>query len=142
MRPWQDWMLLARLALLAALVWLVLDGLPHIVAWRQRTYGAPPPKRFEPYDWVDPAKGLGIIFFYASPGAVKAGEPASVCYGVMNAHAVSIEPAVAQLTPSLNRCLQMTPRKTTRYTLTAEDGKGGKVSQSLVLTVGAGAGAR
>ena len=142
MRPWQDWMLLARLALLAAIVWLVVDGLPHIVAWRQRTYGAPARKRFEPYDWVDPAKGLEIIFFYASPGAVKAGESSSVCYGVMNARAVAIDPPVAQLTPSLNRCLQVTPRKTTRYTLTAEDAKGGKVSQSLVVTAGGGVAAR
>ncbi len=135
MRPWQTWLLAARLCLLAFLVWVVLDGLPYIVAWRERTYGAPPKAAVNPYDWVDPAKGLGIINFYVSPAAIQRGESASICYAVMNAASVTIDPPFEQLTPSLNRCFQVNPTETTRYTLTIADKRGAKLSKSITLTV-------
>ncbi|MBI4891697.1 MAG: hypothetical protein HY821_13820 [Acidobacteria bacterium] len=138
MRPWQTWLFAARLCLLALLVWLVLDGLPYIVAWRERTYGAAPRKAaVNPYDWVDPAKALGIINFYASPAAIRRGEFTSLCYGVMNAASVAIDPPVEKLTPALNRCFQVNPSETTRYTLTVTDKRGATLSKSFTLPVSA-----
>lgn len=58
-----------------------------------------------------------------------------VCYGVANAKSVRIEPAIEEITPSLSRCIQASPQKTTGYTLTAEDGAGHSVSQTIVVKV-------
>jgi hypothetical protein len=77
---------------------------------------------------------LKITSFYAPP-AIHAGEKALVCYGVANATSVRIEPAVESITPSLARCIDATPGKTTEYTLTAEDGAGHSVSQTIVVKV-------
>lgn len=78
---------------------------------------------------------LKILSFYPSPGVVKRGGRALVCYGVANAKAVEIEPHIDEITPSLSRCLEVFPKRTTEYKLTAEDAAGHKESQSFVLQV-------
>lgn len=78
---------------------------------------------------------LKILAFYASPGIVKRGQKSLVCYGVSNAKTVSIEPHIDDITPSLSRCLDVVPKRTTEYKLTAEDAKGHSTSQSFVLQV-------
>ena len=66
-----------------------------------------------------------ILQFYASPGFIRRGETAQVCYGVSNAKTVRIEPRPAGgVWPSLSRCVEVAPTKDTTYTLTIEDGKG------------------
>lgn len=60
-----------------------------------------------------------ILQFYASQGAIRPGESVTICYGVESAESVRIEPHVEDITPSLNRCIEATPAKTTLYTLTA-----------------------
>ncbi len=77
---------------------------------------------------------LKITSFYG-PAAVHAGEKALVCYSVANAKSVRMEPAIEEITPSLGRCVQDAPLKTTHYTLTAEDGAGHSVSQTIVVRV-------
>ena len=47
-----------------------------------------------------------------------------MCYGVANAKTVSIDPPVEGVWPSVARCLNVSPRRTTVYTLTASDGAG------------------
>ncbi len=76
-----------------------------------------------------------ILNFYASPGAVKRGDSATVCYGVSEAKSVKITPDVEAIHPAISHCLQVTPKKTTEYTLTAEDGKGHTATQSFTLQV-------
>ena len=78
---------------------------------------------------------LKILAFYASPGIVKRGQKSLVCYGVSNAKAVSIDPHIDDITPSLSRCLEVVPKRTTEYKLTAGDAKGHSTSQSFVLQV-------
>ena len=78
---------------------------------------------------------LKIMAFYASPGVVKRGEKALVCYGVSNAKTVRIEPHVDDITPSLSRCLDVFPKRTTEYKLTAADAQGHTTTQSFVLKV-------
>lgn len=78
---------------------------------------------------------LKILSFYASPGVVRAGEKALVCYGVSNAKEVKIQPPLDNVGPSLSRCLEVHPRKDTEYTLTARDAAGHEAHQSFTLQV-------
>ncbi len=86
-------------------------------------------------------EGLGgssfnIMSFYASPGVIHRGDSAELCYGVANASSVDIEPKPSEgIWPSLDRCVSISPKKTTTYTLTAQDAKGQKKTQSLTLEV-------
>jgi len=75
-----------------------------------------------------------IISFYGPP-EVHHGEEAQMCYGVSNAKTVSIDPPVAEMWPSVSRCFNVTPQKTTTYTLTAEDAQGNKKTASLEIKV-------
>jgi hypothetical protein len=77
---------------------------------------------------------LKIVNFYAPP-AIHPGQKALVCYGVANAKAVRIDPAIESIWPSLGRCIEASPQKTTEYTLTAEDGAGHSVSQTITVRV-------
>ncbi|MDQ1474623.1 MAG: hypothetical protein QOJ99_6103 [Bryobacterales bacterium] len=79
--------------------------------------------------------GLKINSFYATPGAVRKGSPANICYGVMGAKTLRIDPPVEQVWPALNHCLQVRPEKNTEYKLIAEDSAGHSVTESFVLQV-------
>jgi hypothetical protein len=78
---------------------------------------------------------LKILSFYASPGLIRRGEKALVCYGVVNARTVRLDPAVERVWPSTGRCFAVMPDRETRYTLTAEDAEGHTTTQSFVLQV-------
>jgi hypothetical protein len=76
-----------------------------------------------------------IISFYASPGEIRRGDTVTMCYGVSNAKSVSIEPPVGETWPSVSRCMQITPKKTTKYTFTAGDGTGSTKTAELTILV-------
>lgn len=135
MKRWQDWVQLANLVMLLVFAWVLFDGMPYLLRWRAARMGTEPPPRPVAFDWVDPAKGLKIIMFYGSPGVIDAGETVSICFGVQNAKSVRIDPPLAELKPTFNRCLETAPVKDTRYTLTAEDGNGKVVTESFELKV-------
>lgn len=78
---------------------------------------------------------LKILAFYASPGAIRRGDHALICYGVNAAENVRIEPPVEQLHPALSRCFQVSPGQNTDYRLTAQDRAGHVVTQSLSIQV-------
>jgi hypothetical protein len=78
---------------------------------------------------------LTILGFAADPGNVSAGGRVLMCYGVSNAVKVRIEPGVEPIKPALSHCLDVFPRKTTTYTLRAEDGKGNTKSASLTIRI-------
>ena len=67
---------------------------------------------------------LKVLSFYASPVEVRRGSRALVCYGVSNASAVRIEPALGETWPSTGRCVEVTATKDTEYKLTAQDSAG------------------
>lgn len=82
------------------------------------------------------AAPVKILQFYASPGAVERGDQVTLCYGVENAASVRLDPAVAQIDPSPNRCVQFTPERTRSYTLVAAGGAGQpEAKQSLEIRV-------
>jgi hypothetical protein len=76
---------------------------------------------------------LKIIMFYSATADVIEGDPVTVCYGVLNAKSVRIEPPVDGVGVALNRCVQAAPRKDTKYTLFAEGRDGAVLSQSIVV---------
>jgi hypothetical protein len=80
-------------------------------------------------------KELAIQSFYGSPGVVKRGETAQLCYGVANAKTVTLEPQSEPVWPSYSRCVDVKPAKTTTYTLTAQDANGRSVTQTLEIKV-------
>ena len=78
---------------------------------------------------------LKINSFYASPGVLKRGASADICYGVVGAKKLKLTPPVEEVWPALNRCIQVKPAKTTEYKLTAEDAGGHSVDAGFVLQV-------
>jgi len=48
---------------------------------------------------------------------------------------VKLDPPVASMWPSANRCFSVSPTKDTTYTLTAEDAAGNSKTASLTLKV-------
>lgn len=68
---------------------------------------------------------LKILSLTLDRGLIRRGEKVTLCYGVMNAKKVSIDPAPnVETWPSTNRCIEYAPRKNTKFTLTAEDANG------------------
>jgi hypothetical protein len=131
---------LMPLLALATLCAVLYDGWIFYGRWRGRREGARQEKEAE----ADRARreldmlggdGLRILNFYASPGAIKRGEHANLCYGVNGAQAVRIEPLSEALRPAMAHCLQVSPRADTAYTLVAEDGKGKSIRQTFELRV-------
>jgi hypothetical protein len=80
-------------------------------------------------------KEFRILSFYASPAAIRRGESAQLCYGVAHAKSVRLEPQPQPVWPSVARCVEVTPYKSTAYTLTIENGAGKTQSQDVEVKV-------
>jgi hypothetical protein len=77
-----------------------------------------------------------ILEYSADPVAIQAGEKSSLCYSVSNSKSVKIEPQPEEPTwPAFSRCVHVSPRKTTEYTLTIEDGAGHTKSATIEVRV-------
>ena len=74
--------------------------------------------------------------FSLDTGRLHRGEKTELCYGVLNATCVKIDPPVGEETkPSYRHCVEVSPKTTTTYTITASDGKGNSKTESLTLRV-------
>ena len=80
-------------------------------------------------------KELAIQSFYATPGEVRRGQSVQLCYGVANAKTVTLEPQPNPVWPSYSRCVDVSPTKTTTYTLTIADASGHSLAKTLQVTV-------
>ena len=66
-----------------------------------------------------------ILMYAANPPDIRAGEKSSLCYSVSNTKEVKIEPKTEEpVWPAYSRCVHVSPRKSTTYTLTIDDGAG------------------
>jgi hypothetical protein len=66
-----------------------------------------------------------ILSYAADPAVITAGEQSSLCYSVSNAKGLKVEPQTEEpVWPAFGRCVHVNPRRTTKYTLTIEDGAG------------------
>ena len=80
-------------------------------------------------------KELAIQSFYASPGVLHRGESVQLCYGVANAKTVKLEPQSNPVWPSYSRCVDVTPKKDTTYTLTIADAAGNTKTATVDVKV-------
>lgn len=104
------------------------------VLWRRYSSHPPPPPTQNPLaKYGDQVK---IVQFYSNTYTIATGGKVLLCYGVMNAKAVRLDPPVEKVWPALSRCFDVAPRSTTRYTLTAEGADHQAVSESQEITVG------
>ena len=87
---------------------------------------------------VDEVYGSGEIRFLgfsADRGLLNRGESTELCYGIVNAKTLTLNPPVEPVTPSYHHCVEIAPKTTTTYTLAADDGKGHTKSESLTVRV-------
>jgi len=76
---------------------------------------------------------LRILQFYSPSSGTVEGEQTTLCYGVLNAKSVRIEPPVDGVGVSLNRCVAISPKSETTYKLIAEGADGKTVEQSVTV---------
>jgi hypothetical protein len=73
--------------------------------------------------------------FSADRGVLRRGESTELCYGVVNAVRLEIDPPIEAAKPTYHHCIAITPNTTTTYTLKATDAKGNTKSESLTVQV-------
>jgi len=78
---------------------------------------------------------LAVRALYISPAIIHRGESAQLCYDVTNAKSVTLNPPAGAVWPSHSRCLDISPKKTTTYTLTIANASGKSTSQTVTLQV-------
>jgi len=78
---------------------------------------------------------FAIRALYVSPAIIHRGESAGFCYDVANAKTVTLDPPEGEVWPSHDRCFDLSPTKSTTYTLTISDASGKSLSQSIYLQV-------
>jgi len=76
-----------------------------------------------------------IVSYSVDKASVTRGESADLCYGVVNATKVAIEPHVEDSKPSAYHCLTVSPRATTTYTIKASNDKGDSKQLSVTVRV-------
>ncbi len=128
---------LVRILLAAAVVyvgWVFLDR--ELAGRRWLRQHQPLPSASNPkFDAIYGGSSVRILQFYARDGVLTEGDKTVLCYGVVNAKSVRIEPPVEGVGVALNRCVAAAPERDTRYTLTAEGTDGRTVSESFTLSV-------
>ncbi len=103
--------------------------------WKQRVPTSAADGREPDFQRAYGGSSLKILQFYARDGVLVEGQRTVICYGVLNARAVRMDPPIAVLTPSLSRCIEAAPERDTRYTLTAESAGGLALSSSFEIQV-------
>jgi hypothetical protein len=78
---------------------------------------------------------LKILNFYAHPGTIHRGDTAKICYSVVGAKKLELDPPVEEVWPALSRCFDVKPTKTMSYRLTAEEAGGQSTVANLTLEV-------
>ena len=76
-----------------------------------------------------------ILNFYAYPGVIQRGDSTTLCYSVSNAKSVTLEPQSNAVWPAFERCVSVSPKKTTTYTFTATDATGNKKTATAIVEV-------
>jgi hypothetical protein len=76
-----------------------------------------------------------IVSYSIDKPALARGESANLCYGVINATKVTLDPPVEAAKPSAYHCLTVAPHVTTTYTITASNDHGPEKSLALTLRV-------
>lgn len=78
-----------------------------------------------------------ITQFYAPQALLPKGLKGTLCYGVEHATKVELRPAGDEVWPSPARCVEISPKVKTTYTLTAYGDDGTKDAKTVEVNVGA-----
>ncbi len=74
--------------------------------------------------------------FGADEAVVPRGQSTELCYGVLNATSVKIDPPLSEPGKvTAHHCVEISPKQTTTYTITASNGKGDTKSESVTVQV-------
>jgi len=88
---------------------------------------------------VEQIYGSGEIKFTTfgvDEAVVQRGHSTQLCYGVLNATAVKIDPPLSEPGKvTAYHCVEIAPRATTKYTITATNAKGETKSESVTVQV-------
>jgi hypothetical protein len=119
---------------------LLYDGWIFYSRWSERRQIEEKHTEKEAQDARDTLNRIGgtdlkILSFSAAPPVVRRAGKARICYSIVNAKTVRVDPPIGDVYPALSRCLDISPRKTTEYQLTAQDDAGHTVTESLVVQV-------
>ena len=125
---------------IAVIMAVAYDGWIFFSRWNDTRQAAKAEARQQAQDARHTLELLGgdqlkILDFYATPGAIRRGGHASICYGVNAAERVRIEPPVEQLHPAVSHCIEVSPLRDTDYKLIAEDHAGHAVTERLTIKV-------
>ena len=125
------------IAVVVAAVYAGWIFLPRYLLDRRWQRGLHPDQtaRAAEFESIYGGTAVKILQFYAREASLTEGTPSVICYGVLNAKSVRIEPPVEGVSVSPNRCVEVAPERDTRYTLTAEGTDGHTISASFVLPV-------
>lgn len=77
-----------------------------------------------------------ILAFYAGDAGILDDQSTTMCYGVINAKSVKLDPPVVDVYPALNRCVPIAPKHDTKYVLTAVGADGKTVTAEFSIAVG------
>jgi len=127
-----------RFALSVAVLYLAWTFLARYLSdqhWNQHLRASEAAARQAAFDRTYGGADLKILQFYPRDSILLEGRRTVICYGVLNARAVRLDPPVADVAPSLNRCVEAAPERDTRYTLTAQGAGGQAVSASFDIQV-------
>jgi len=129
---WSKKILIVVLA--PALAYLAFVLVARLTSSRQAAHkSAEWAKRQAEFERVYGGTALRIIQFYSPNGDLMEGDSTVICYGVLNAKSVRMEPPVEGTGVALNRCVSVAPEDDTRYTLIAEGNDGSIASESFVI---------
>jgi hypothetical protein len=123
---------------LAVLGVLVYDGWVFYSRWernREVTRQKDEKEQADAHHTLQLIGNLKIAGFYADPTAINPGRKSRLCYSVIDAKSVRIEPPVQDLYPALSFCFDVAPRKTTEYRLIAQDAGGHTVTAETAIQV-------
>ncbi len=85
---------------------------------------------------VEAKPKVSIDQFYSPTPHIEKGGKATLCYGVTFAREVALAPAAANVWPAVSRCVDVTPAKSTTYSLTAKGAEGDVVTKTALVEVG------
>jgi hypothetical protein len=83
-----------------------------------------------------PSAHARIAYFKADPSFIPTGTTGKLCYAVENATKLDLNPPVEYLLPASERCIDIAPKQTATYTLTAWGADGGQDKKSFEVRVG------
>jgi hypothetical protein len=114
--------------------WIFVTRAMGTSRWAGR-HAPPASRESAEYARIYGGNDVKILQFYARDGNVVEGGKSVICYGVLNARSVRLDPPLEGVSPSLNRCVEVAAKRETRYTLSAEGADDRTVSESFVLGV-------